>query len=58
MTPKRHKNRLLRLMTKLRNEVSRLQEEKHITYPFKALHEVELDMHDLTVEIERTELVK
>jgi hypothetical protein len=45
-------------MTKLRNEVSRLQEEKHIKYPFKALHEVELDMHDLTVEIERTELVK
>jgi len=58
MTPKRHKNRLLKLMTKLREEVCVLVEHKHIKYPYKNLHEVELDIHDLTKEIERTELVK
>ena len=58
MSPKRHKTRLLKLMTELREEVSRLQEEKHIKYPYKNLHEVELDIHDLTKEIERTELSK
>ena len=57
MTPQRHVNRLLKLMTMLREEVSKLVEEKHIEYPYKNLHEVELDIHDLTKEIERTELV-
>jgi len=58
MSPNRHKKKLLRLMTKLRYEVSRLQEEKHIKYPYKNLHEVEIDIHDLTQEIERMELIK
>jgi len=58
MTPQRHVNRLLKLMTMLREEVSKLVEEGHIKYPYKSLHEVELDIHDLTQEIERVELAK
>jgi len=58
MSPKHHKNRLLKLMTVLRAEVGVLVEHKHIKYPYKNLHEVELDIHDLAQEIERKELTK
>ena len=58
MKPKHHKNRLLKLMTILRAEVCVLVEHGHIKWPYKSLHEVELDMHDLAQEIERKELVK
>ena len=58
MSPNRHNRRLLKLMTVLREEVCVLVEHKHIKCPYKNLHEVELDIHDLTKEIERTELVK
>ena len=58
MSPNRHKKKLLRLMTKIRNEVSRMTEEQHIKYPYKNLQEVEIDIHDLTQEIERMELMK
>ena len=58
MKPGRHKNRILSLMTQLRAEVSVLVEHKHIEYPYKNLNEVELDMHDLVQEIERTALAK
>jgi len=56
MSPKRHKRRLLRLITKIKNEVCRLEEHGHIKYPYKDLHEVDLDISDLIHEIERTEL--
>lgn len=58
MTPKRHKNRLLRLIKLLRKEVGRLLEHKHIKYPYKNLSEVELDIDKLTQGIEKTELSK
>ena len=58
MSPKHHKNRLLKLMTVLRAEFGVLVEHKHINYPYKNLHEVELDIHDLAQEIERKELIK
>ena len=58
MSPKHHKNRLLKLMTVLRAEVGVLVEHKHIKYLYKNLHEVELDIHDLAQEIERKELIK
>jgi hypothetical protein len=43
----------------LREEVSILTEHKHLgSCGYKSLHEVELDIHTLTQEIEKTELVK
>ena len=45
-------------MTQLRNEVSTVVEHEHIDYPYTDLNEVELDIHDLTKEIERKELTK
>ena len=56
--PKVHKARLLKLMTQLRDEVSVIVEHKHIKYPYTSLNEVELNIHDLTKEIERVELAK
>jgi len=58
MTPKQHKSRLLKLIVKLREEVCATVEHGHVKWPYKTLHEIELDMHDLEVEIERVDLVK
>ena len=58
MSPKRHKTRLLKLLTKLKNEVCSLLEDKHLQYPYKSLPEVEHDIDNLCQEIERTELAK
>ena len=58
MSPKNHKKRLLKLIVKLREEVCKLLEDKHIDYPYKNLNEVELDIHHLTQEIEKMELSK
>ena len=56
--PKVHKARLLKLMTLLRDVVSVIVEHKLIKYPYTSLNEVELNIHDLTKEIERVELAK
>lgn len=45
-------------MTQLREEVSKLMEHKHLKYPYKNLPEVEIDIHKLTQDIEKTELSK
>jgi len=58
MTPRRHKNRLLKLTTKLREEVCKLMENGHIHFPYKDLKEVELDIHHLAQDIEKIELSK
>jgi len=58
MTPKRHKNRLLGLLTKLKDEVCSLIEDEHLEYPYKSLPEIERDIDHLCQEIERTELAK
>jgi hypothetical protein len=56
--PRVHKNRILRLVTKLREEVSILYEEHHVEFPNKDINGLELDMNDLCREIERMELSK
>jgi len=56
--PHVHKNRLLKYMTKVREEISIIEEHKHIEFPYKSLNEVEIDIHKLTQEIERRELAK
>ena len=58
MKPKRHKNRLLKLLMQLKTEVCSLLEDNHLQYPYKSLEEVERDIDNLTQEIERTELAK
>jgi len=58
MTPKRHKNRLLKALMVVRNEVCSLLEDGHLLYPYKQLPEVEHDIDNLTEEIERTGLSK
>lgn len=58
MTPKRHKNRLLKILTQLREQVCLLYEHEHVKHPSKSLKEVELDIHDLTMDIEKMELSK
>lgn len=45
-------------MTTLREEVCKLLEDKHLKYPYKNLNEVEIDIHKLTQDIEKTELSK
>lgn len=58
MTPKRHKKRLLRALTRLKREVRNLLRDKHLQYPYKSREEVERDIKHLCEEIERTELAK
>ena len=57
MSPKRHKNRLLKTLMQLKTEVCSLLEDKHLRYPYKQLPEVEHDIDNLVQEIERTGLV-
>ena len=57
MSPKRHKNRLLKILTQLKGEVCKLIEDEHLLYPYKSLPEIERDIDNLTEEIERTGLV-
>ena len=58
MSPKRHKNRLLKVLTQLKNEVCSLLKDEHLQYPYKSLEEIEHDIDNLTQEIERTGLAK
>jgi len=55
--PHIHKRRILKLTSKLREEVSLLFEEHHVEFPNKDMHEVELVMNDFCMEIERVALV-
>jgi hypothetical protein len=56
--PRTHQRRILKLLTKLREEISLLYEEHHVEFPNKDIHDIELDVHDLTMDIERAELLK
>ena len=56
MSPKRHKNRLLKAITVVKTEVCSLLEDEHLLYPYKRLPEVEHDIDNLVQEIERTGL--
>jgi hypothetical protein len=58
MSPYRHKQKLLKIMIRLREEVCKLLEDGHLLYPYKSLPEVEHDIDSLTEEIERTGLAK
>ena len=58
MSPKRHKNRLLKAITVVKTEVCSLLEDEHLLYPYKRLEEVERDIDNFTFEIERTGLSK
>ena len=58
MSPKRHKNRLLKAITIVKTEVCSLLEDEHLLYPYKRLEEVERDIDNFTFEIERTGLSK
>ena len=58
MSPKRHKFKILKTITLLRNQVAELYEHEHVQHPSKSLNDVELDIHDLAKEIERMELLK
>ena len=58
MTPKRHKIRLLKILTQLKNEVCSLLKDEHLQYPYKSLEEIEHDIENLTREIERVGLIK
>ena len=58
MSPKRHKNRLLKAITVVKTEVCSLLEDGHLQYPYKTLEEVERDIDNFTFEIERTGLSK
>lgn len=56
--PEKHKTRLLKLITKLREDVCSLLNDGHLEYPYKSLPEIERDIDCLVQEIERTELSK
>ncbi|MFW9894045.1 MAG: hypothetical protein ACFFFO_17710 [Candidatus Thorarchaeota archaeon] len=56
MSPKRHKTKLLRIMTHLRDAVSETLEHRHIKYPYPELHELEIQLHKMVQAIERQEL--
>ena len=58
MKPERHKSRLLKLLTNLKNEVCSLIKDGHLQYPYKSLEEIERDIDNLTQEIERVRLAK
>ena len=58
MSPKRHKNRLMKALAVLKNETCSLLEDEHLLYPYKQLPEVERDIDNLIQEIERTGLSK
>lgn len=58
MTPARHKTRLLKTLTLLKNEVCNLLEDQHLQYPYKSLEEIERDIENLLREIERTGLAE
>lgn len=54
----RHRKRLLKYTTLLRDEVCVCMEEGHVKWPPKSLREVEQDIDGLLREIERLELIK
>ena len=56
--PAVHKRRLLKYLTNMMQESSKLLEEKHIENIFVNQHDVELIINDLIREIERKILVK
>jgi hypothetical protein len=58
MRPRVHQKRILSLLAKLRAEVSLLHEEHHIPFPNEDMHEIEIKIHDLTMDIERAEFIK
>ena len=58
MKPAKHKAKLMKLLTKLKNEACSLIKDEHLQYPYKSLPEVERDIDSLCQEIERTELAK
>lgn len=58
MSPRRHKLKILKTLTLLKNQVSELFSHQHIEYTVKSLDEVERDIDMLVKEIERKELAK
>lgn len=56
-SPNKHKAKIYSLLEKLRREMCLLYEHKHVKYPAKRLPDVELDIHELTQEVERMQLV-
>jgi len=59
MKPKHHKIRLLRWMTRIRNEVAVMHQEQHFQCcGYKNLETVEHDIEGLMQEIDRKELSK
>ena len=58
MKPAKHKAKLMKLLTKLKNEACSLLEDKHLQYPYKSQEEVERDIDNLCQEIERTGLAE
>jgi len=58
MTPARHKNKLLRLITQLRDGVSECVDHKHLQNPYPAMQDFEDAAAKLIGEIERTVLLK
>lgn len=58
MTPERHIRRLLRWMTKVRNEVAVMHTEEHFGSPgIKGLDTVERDIEDVIRDVERVRLL-
>lgn len=58
MKPSNHKKRILKLLMKLRAEICMVYEEHHVKFPEKDIHEIELDIHKITQEIERTNFIE
>jgi len=59
MRPKRHIERLLRWMTKIREEVVTMKQEGHINEcGYKGLDEIERDIEIVVSEASRKELLK
>ena len=58
MTPARHKFRLLKLITAIRDEVGACVGAGHLQYPYPVLQDFENAADKLIEEIERTVLLK
>lgn len=58
MSPRRHKFKILKTITLLRNQVAELFGHGHIEYSLESMDEVERHIDTLIKEVERKALVK
>lgn len=55
--PAIHKNRIIKLIERLRYELSLVYEEHHVEFPNKDMHEIEIDINVVLQEVERVNFI-